>query len=130
MDRQQHPYRAIEPQILMKAVGGDPGAFRELSETFLRIAPPMFARLEQASAAADHAAAAMEGHSLKSTTALVGAAQLTRLVETMETFARRHDVHGATMALPLLAAEFVLVMQEVKISMECGRNASAAGQGT
>ena len=118
MEQKPPQYRVIDPVVLMNAVGNDIDAFRELPATYLRIAPPMLARLEQAVAAADHEVAAVESHSLKSSTALVGAVQLTRLVEAMETFARRADARGAAMTLPILATEFALVQQEVRDSIQ------------
>lgn len=125
MNRQHHAFQAIDPLVLMKAVGDDASAFRELSETFLRIAPPMVSRLGQAVAAGDLDSAVMESHSLKSTTALVGAAKLTSLVEALERLARSGDSQGIAATLPQLVAEFALVMQEVRISEESARPASA-----
>lgn len=118
MDQQQSLYRVIDPDVLMKAVGGDPRSFCELSETFLRIAPPMLARLEQAIAAGNHAAAAIEAHSFKSTTSLVGALQLPRLAEGLEMLVQSGDLQGAAALLQSLAAEFTVVMQEVRASMK------------
>lgn len=109
-------YQHIDPHVLLAAAAEDVDAFVDLSHTFLRIAPPMLARLQQDEAAGDHAAAMRGAHSLKSTAALVGAAQLARMAEETENRARDgHDSPAA--ALDALARELDCVMDEVRASV-------------
>lgn len=118
-------FQHIDPHVLLAAAAEDVDAFSDLSHTFLRIAPPMLARLKQGEAAGDHAAAMREAHSLKSTAALVGAAQLARMAEEIENRAR--DGHpGQPGALDGLAQELACVMDEVRASIVQMR-AGAAG---
>jgi len=70
-------YDSIDPAVLMRAVAGDLASFRALSETFLSITPPMYARLCAALGERDRAAIAHASHAFKGTAALVGAAALT-----------------------------------------------------
>ena len=123
---QGHQYRTIDPLVLLHAVGNDAGAFRELSQTFLRITPPMLARLEKALAARDSANVVLEAHTLKGTTALVGAACATRLAHEIEALSRGGDADGAARLLPALATEFALVAREVLRSVEHSLAAAAA----
>lgn len=114
---QHSPYQSIDPQVLLKAVGGDLDAFRSMTETYLRIAPPMLARLQQAAAAGDGAAVTRESHALKGTTALVGAARLTQQLAQIESLARSAALELLPTLLPALEPEFRHVMQEVAASI-------------
>lgn len=114
-------YQHIDPHVLLAAAAEDVEAFADLSNTFLRIAPPMLARLQQGEAAGDHAVSVREAHSLKSTAALIGAARLARMAEDIETQARAgHDDN--VRALDGLAHELACVMDEVRTSIAHMRN--------
>lgn len=114
---QPSPYQSIDPQVLLKAVASDLEAFRSMSQTFLRTAPPMLARLQQAAAAGDCMMAMRESHSLKGTVALVGAARLTQRFAQIESLARGAEMEALRPLLPTLELEFRLVMQEVAASI-------------
>lgn len=112
-----HPkqYQHIDPLVLLDAVAQDQDAFRALSGTFLEIAPPMLKRLDQAVHAGDNNAIFHETHALKGTTSLVGAMQLTSLIQEMEKSARLGEGSLARY-MPELTRLFHLVSEEVKAS--------------
>ena len=104
-------YRHTDPRVLFGAIGDDLDGFRALSQTFLDIAPPLCQRLQAAIRAGDSAAALHHAHSLRGSTALVGAAQLSRLLHEVEALARRGA--PALALLPELARLFDAVLHEV-----------------
>jgi len=69
----QQQYQRIDPFVLMAAVENDLQLFRNLSATFLDIAPPALLRLLQAMDAGNCERITYESHSLRGTVALVGA---------------------------------------------------------
>lgn len=124
-------YQYIDPSVLFKSVAHDLESFRDLSATFLEIAPPMFERLERAVLAGDSKATAHESHALKGTTALLGAVQLTSVLQDIESRSRNADQHGVAPFMPELARLFKQVMQEVEASIahfqgEAGTSRNAA----
>jgi HPt (histidine-containing phosphotransfer) domain-containing protein len=110
-------YYAIDPFVLLKAVGEDMDSFRRLSGTFLRIAPSTLARLEETVAANDNAKAALTVHSFKGTAALVGANRLIKIIEAVEYLCKRGDMDSIAALLPALTHEFGTVMLEVQASI-------------
>ena len=110
-------YEQIDPHVLYCAIGEDLDAFRALSQTFLDIAPPLFERLERALASADCNATALESHSLRGSTALVGAVQLTALLQDIESHARRGAAQPGLPQMADMARLFGVVMHEVRLSM-------------
>jgi len=112
-----HPYQHIDPLVLYQAAAADLDAFRDLSNTYLEIAPPMLDRLEQAALAGDCAAAAYESHSLKGTTSLVGATHLTDMLKEIEVLARRNEIGGVALYVPELKRLFSAVTLEVQESI-------------
>lgn len=107
-------YRAIDPGVLLEAAG-DLETYRALARTFVDCAPDISRRLLQALGAADYPTIAAKSHALKGMTVLVGAAQLTTLLQQMESAARqRQDLAGAGAEL---TAQFDLVMREVAASI-------------
>lgn len=118
-------YLTIDPHVLLTAAGDDIALFGTLSRTYLRVAPPMLERLEQAALAGDWDRAAQESHALKGTTSLVGAARLTQMVEDIGQMARQGDRDRILLALAGLTHEFGQVMQEVQESL---RSVHGAGE--
>lgn len=110
-------YHYIDPVVMHNAVGKDLDAFRSLSKTFLRLAPPMFERLERAFLAGDSKASLHQVHSLKGTTSLIGAAQLTQLLKDIENLLWRKEQGSFVQYIPELTRLFGLVMQEVQASI-------------
>lgn len=107
-------YRAIDPAVLM-AMAGDRATFNALSHTFLDCAQPILEALRQALASGQHAAIASQSHALKGMTMLVGAAELTTLLQQLETAARRAE--AAPAAAAALEASFEQVRGEVTLSL-------------
>jgi HPt (histidine-containing phosphotransfer) domain-containing protein len=109
-----HSYRAIDPDVLLTAAG-DLETYRALARTFVDCAPDISRRLLLALGAGDYPTIASKSHALKGMTVLVGAAQLTTLLQRMESAARlRQDVAGAGSDL---TSQFDLVMREVAASI-------------
>lgn len=120
----QPPYRHIAPLLLMEAADGDIEVFRDLSRTFLRIAPPMLEQVKKAALAGDLSSALRESHSFKGTAALVGAERLAQMAETIENLSRGGDSSEIVRSLPELAQEFVQVMKEVRDSIDSVQHAA------
>lgn len=113
-------YRATDPAVLM-AAAGDRDTFVALSQTFLACAPPIAGQLEQALAAERHDAIGRHSHALKGMTMLVGAAELTALLQQLETAARQS--HAVPEAARRLASCFDQVLREVAQAIDdpvCG----------
>lgn len=110
-------YRSIDPRALFDTLDGDLESFRHLSETFLRIVPPMMQRLELAGRNGQWPMAALESHSIAGTAVLVGAALLARLARDAEALAKRGDGAALLACLPALRAEFAQAIEEVRHSV-------------
>jgi len=110
-------YHAIDPAVLM-AAAGDRATFDALSRTFLVCAPPIASALRQALAAGQHGAIGQHSHALKGMTMLVGAAELTALLQQLETAARA--LLPAPVAASLLESRFEQVLREVALSLDHG----------
>lgn len=107
-------YRLIAPQVLWQAAGADLATFRSLSQLFLDLAPARLAQLEQALRHGPAAAVAAASHALKGMTVLVGADQLSALLQDLERQARA----GAAPPPPAALASLLRgVMDEVAASM-------------
>jgi hypothetical protein len=118
-------YRHIDPAILLQAIDGDAASFCALSRTFLDAAPPAFALLEQSLLQRASGAIAHQSHALKSMTLLLGAQQLSRRLQEIESAA----LAGACDLAPAgaeLAALFALVLQEVRASIDALEGACGA----
>ncbi|MES2163747.1 MAG: Hpt domain-containing protein [Pseudomonadota bacterium] len=106
-------YRLIAPQVLWQAAGADLDTFRSLSQLFLDLAPARLAALEQALQRGPAGAVAAASHALKGMTLLVGADQLSALLQELERQARA----GAAAPPAALADLLQGVMDEVAASM-------------
>ena len=89
------PYLHTDPASLLRELNGDLVAFRALSATYLRIAPPLLAKLEQALCAADGAALARAAHALRGAATLMGSTALVLLLRRFEQGAAAGDLPGA-----------------------------------
>lgn len=110
------PYRFIDPLVLLTAVSGDPGAFRQLADVFLSIGPDAYERLRAALARRDMGEIAQASHALKGSTMLVGAVQLTALLQQIESAARGTVPEAFEQQLQDLNRQFEGVMAEVSAS--------------
>lgn len=107
-------WHAIDPAVLLDAVGGDVGAYRELCDTFIAIAPALYVRLLQALDGADRRAVAHASHALKGSTILVGAHKLSAVLHRLELLAAQSD--GPLLVPVEMAVCFEQVMLEVAAS--------------
>lgn len=126
-DMHDNQYQAINPFVLYGALGEDLESFRSLSRTFLVSAPPMFVRLKEAMLSAQRKAISYESHSLKGTMALVGATQMTALLNDIEELSLRDEPGRTAPTIDELTPLFETVVQEVQDSIvhfhgEVGRN--------
>jgi HPt (histidine-containing phosphotransfer) domain-containing protein len=120
-------YRAIAPEVLMKAVAGDLASFRNLAQVYLAIAPPALARMRAARTAGDARALAHESHALKGSAVLVGAHALCALLQQIELQAGAGAVAACAAQWPALEQQFGLVMDEVSDSIVHYLGAPAEG---
>lgn len=111
------PYHHIDPFVLFGTIGEDLESFRALSQTFLDIAPPMLERLEQAILAGNSQLALYESHSLKGSTSLIGAVQLSSLLQDIESLPPGALKDGGVPRIAELVRIFDIVMQEVRSSI-------------
>ncbi len=113
---QQRRYRHIDPAVLLRVINNDPPSYCALSRTFLEDAPATFALLEQALQDRASAAIAHQSHALKSMTLLLGAQQLSTLLQEVESgaLAGRGDL---ALAGAELAALLASVLSEVEASI-------------
>lgn len=106
-------YQHINPEPLLDAVGGDVATCQHMFKTFAQSAPATYARLEQAMADANDDVVRREAHSLKSSTALVGADALTALLKAIEQQTRNAAGDPSTHRAEL-SERFTAVLDEVR----------------
>ena len=94
---------------LLEITGGDPAFVDELIETYVADAEQQLAALRAAVASRDDEALMRPAHSLKSSSANVGATRLAELARTIEVDARAGAVPEAAERVAELAAEFTAV---------------------
>ncbi|MDY7578225.1 Hpt domain-containing protein [Herbaspirillum sp. RTI4] len=118
MSNMQAPYqyRHIDPLVLFDVVQ-DMDAFRHISGIYLETAPPMHERLQKAVLANDRVAIAHAAHSLRGSTSLIGANQLSQLLRDMERLARAEESGPDPVPAQEMTELFDKVMEEVKISI-------------
>jgi HPt (histidine-containing phosphotransfer) domain-containing protein len=117
MSMQNYRYCAIDPHFLLKSAGDDLDLFRELSTMFVRLAEPVLARLEMAIQEGNDTATCFESHSLKGSTALIGAVELSALLSQIEHLARSARTDLVSPCLPELRRLFDLAIGEVRFSI-------------
>ncbi|MGV8892462.1 MAG: Hpt domain-containing protein [Burkholderiaceae bacterium] len=113
----QQQYQAIDPFVLFLSVGNDLDAFRDLSKVFLKICPPMLHLLKNAVLEENAKGIWHESHALKGTASLVGATQLTCLLQEIENLSRKADIDAIVPCIPELTRLFSVVMHEVQASI-------------
>ena len=110
-------YANIDPSVLFELVDRDVAAFCDLSNTFLKIAPPNFASLCSALLSADYVAIAFQSHALKGTAALVGATELTTVLQALEVDAHSGKYQKSDQSMIGLTTLFNFVIQDVQASI-------------
>lgn len=111
-------YQHINPEPLLEAVGGDVATCRHMFATFAQSAQGCFARLEEAIKGNESEQIRREAHSLKSSTALVGAAELTQLLKDIENKLKAEPGVDISAQLSRLQAMFAGVADEVQHYLE------------
>lgn len=117
------PYHHIDMSLLLEAVGGDVHACRQLTLTYVEVAPRMHEEVQLALLEADCSAVAYASHALKGSTALIGAVALSGTLQTLEALARAGDGAALAQAGSGLAQLFEAVLTEVLHSLAAGRGA-------
>jgi HPt (histidine-containing phosphotransfer) domain-containing protein len=92
-------------EALFESVGGDPEFLAELIDTYVADAPVQVASLRAALAAGDAEALIRPAHTLKSSSASLGAAGLAEQCRQLEQAARAGVPDGAANAVEAIAAE-------------------------
>lgn len=107
-------YFNIDPTALLRMVA-DKAHFIALSTIFLEQAPTILSALQRAIECCDFEAIAMQSHALKGMTVIVGANEITTLLQRVESAARQGEIIiGANDALE---ANLAAVTREVARSM-------------
>lgn len=93
---------------------GEPDIVEEVGSLFLKHAPEKIAAIEKAAAKKDAKALQVSAHSLKSSSAYVGAMGLSGLSKDLEMMGRSGSVEGAEGKIEALTAEY----ERVKVALE------------
>lgn len=99
---------------LTASVGGDSAFVVDLVETYLGDAPRQIAEIHAAADAHDAAALVRPAHTLKSSSATVGAHRLAARARRLETAGREDALDGAAEDLAGLAAEWEATLQALR----------------
>jgi HPt (histidine-containing phosphotransfer) domain-containing protein len=91
---------------LASSVGGDMAFVTELIEAYLGDAPAQIAQIHAGVEAGDPASVVRPAHTLKSSSATVGAQRLAATARRLELASRNDELDGATDALDSLDAEW------------------------
>jgi HPt (histidine-containing phosphotransfer) domain-containing protein len=91
---------------LTSSVGGDSAFVTELIEAYLGDAPAQIAQIHAGVEAGDPASVVRPAHTLKSSSATVGAQRLAATARRLELASRNDELAGATDALDSLDAEW------------------------
>ena len=97
---------------------GQPDAYTELLTRFIATSEDLAAGIETAVAASDADALRRHAHSLKSSSATVGAHRLSRLSQTLEDQGEMGDLDAAAAGLPPLRAELVRVHEALRMEYD------------
>ncbi|MGB5305088.1 MAG: response regulator [Gammaproteobacteria bacterium] len=103
LDAIQALQRPGQPSILQKVVG-----------LYLDKSPAILASLREAIGNNESSGVQSAAHSLKSSSANLGALELSELFKTMENMGRNHAIEGAAEILAEIEAKFELVVQELQ----------------
>jgi len=111
-------FHVIDPAVLLEAAAGNQEIALLLSQTYVDSAPATYARLQQGLQQADFAAIGSQCHALKGMTMLIGARELTALLQEMEQAARQQQrLSAAEQRLQVL---YHAVFEEMQLSIRHG----------
>ena len=115
-------FHAVDAQVLHQLgkvmTNGRPELLSRIIGLYLGESPKLIQRLRRAAGAYDAAELARAAHSLKSSSANVGAAALSRYCENMESSARRGDVDAARALLSQIEYEHGCVQSALAVQYE------------
>ena len=93
---------------------GDPDIIEEVGGLFLKHSPDKIAAIKKATASGDAKGLQIASHSLKSSSAYVGAMRLSAMSKNLEDMARSGSLEGASQKASVLEAEY----ERVKTALE------------
>jgi HPt (histidine-containing phosphotransfer) domain-containing protein len=99
---------------LYQELGSDPEPIRDLIESYLKEAPAALARLRSAIERGSGADLATAAHSLKSSSAMLGAKQVAALAVELERIGRSGRLTGAAERFATMSQQFPRVEQELR----------------
>ena len=97
---------------------GEPDIIEEVGGLFLKHAPEKIAAIEKAAAEKDAKALQVSAHSLKSSSAYVGAMGVSAISKDLEMMGRSGSVDGAKSKIEALAAEYSRVKAALEKEIE------------
>lgn len=100
---------------------GEPDIVEEVGGLFLNHAPEKIAAIEKAAAQKDAKALQVSAHSLKSSSAYVGAMRLSAIAKDLEMIGRSGAVDGAAEKVESLKAEYLRVKTALENEMKVER---------
>ena len=111
----EHP--VIDPQAIenLRSLNPDDGDefLREIAGIFLEDTPQRIAELDRSFAAADTATFARAAHSIKGSSANLGALALRAVAEKLEQHVKTHGIAGTEAAVAEIKAEFARAQAEL-----------------
>ncbi|MYN44866.1 phosphotransferase [Pseudoduganella sp. FT93W] len=108
-------FHVIDPAVLLEAAAGNQEIALLLSHTYIDSAPATYARLQQGLQLGDFSAIASQSHALKGMTMLIGAKELTSLLQEMEQAARQRQ--RLALAEQRLTVLYPAVFEEMQLSI-------------
>jgi HPt (histidine-containing phosphotransfer) domain-containing protein len=99
-------------------VKGDPDIIAEVGGLFIKHSPKKISAILQAAENGDANGLQMAAHSLKSSSAYVGAMRLSALSKELEQMGRSNTMNGAMDKAKMLEAEYIRVMAALKNEIE------------
>ncbi len=116
------PGEAVSPQIDKRALDaiqalqrpGQPSILQKVVGLYLDKSPAILTSLREAISKNESAGVQTAAHSLKSSSANIGALDLSELFKTLENMGRNHAIEGAAEILAEIETKFELVVQELQ----------------
>ena len=99
-------------------VKGDPDIIAEVGGLFIKHSPSKISAILQAAESGDSKGLQMAAHSLKSSSAYIGAMRLSALSKELEQMGRSNAMDGAKDKAKMLEAEYMRVMTALKVEIE------------
>ncbi len=113
----------LDRDMLLQLQSGHPGLFQKMIETFLTWVPEIAGQLDRANDQGDREALRLAAHSLKSSSANVGATKVTELCRTAEKMAggNTQSIAGCRGVVKEISIELQLATAELKTMLEEAR---------